>query len=88
MHSREHEFLSRRQTQIDGLRALAAPSSDQATVVNMLDTAQTDLNKIKSNPALLASGLVSPTLRTWRTPTASQPAPPTARPSHPIRHEA
>lgn len=44
------------QSQIDGLRALRAPSSDQATVSTMLDTAQTDLNKIKSNPALLASG--------------------------------
>lgn len=44
------------QSQIDGLRALGAPSSDQATVSNMLDTAQADLNKVKSNPALLASG--------------------------------
>jgi hypothetical protein len=44
------------QTQIDGLRALGAPSSDQAAVSNMLGVAQTDLNKIKSNPALLASG--------------------------------
>jgi hypothetical protein len=44
------------QTQIDGLRALGARSSDQATVANMLDVAQTDLNKIKSNPALLAGG--------------------------------
>jgi hypothetical protein len=44
------------QSQIDGLRALSAPSGDQATVSKMLDVAQTDLNKIKSNPALLASG--------------------------------
>lgn len=44
------------QSQIDGLRALGAPSSDQAAVASMLDAAQTDLNKIKSNPALLASG--------------------------------
>jgi hypothetical protein len=44
------------QSQIDGLRALGAPSGDQAAVSNMLDVAQTDLNKIKSNPALLASG--------------------------------
>lgn len=44
------------QNQIDGLRALGAPSSDRTTVANMLDTAQTDLNKIKNNPALLASG--------------------------------
>jgi hypothetical protein len=44
------------QTQIDGLRALGAPAGDQATVANMLDVAQTDLDKIKSNPALLAGG--------------------------------
>jgi hypothetical protein len=44
------------QSQIDGLRALGAPSSDHATVSNMLDTAQSDLNKIKANPALLAGG--------------------------------
>ncbi|HEV2975772.1 MAG TPA: hypothetical protein VGX69_12395 [Solirubrobacteraceae bacterium] len=44
------------QRQIDGLRALNAPSSDRAAVSNMLDTAQTDLDKIESDPALLASG--------------------------------
>jgi hypothetical protein len=44
------------QSQIDDLRALAAPSADKTTVSNMLDVAQTDLNKIKSNPALLAGG--------------------------------
>jgi hypothetical protein len=44
------------QSQIDGLRALAAPSANQAALSNMLDVAQTDLNKIKSNPALLAGG--------------------------------
>ncbi len=44
------------QGQIDGLRALRAPSSEQATVSTMLDTAQSDLNKIKSNPVLLAGG--------------------------------
>lgn len=49
-------FAPNIQSQIDGLRALGAPSTDQATVSNMLEVAQTDLNKIKSNPALLASG--------------------------------
>jgi hypothetical protein len=44
------------QTQIDGLRGLAAPAGEHPTVQSMLDIAQTDLNKIKSNPALLASG--------------------------------
>jgi uncharacterized protein HemX len=41
------------QAQIDGIRALGAPSGDQATVTNMLNLAQADLNKVKSNPALL-----------------------------------
>ena len=41
------------QAQIDGVRALGAPSGDQATVTKMLDTAQADLNKVKANPALL-----------------------------------
>ena len=49
-------FAPNIQSQIDGLRALSAPSGDQASVSKMLDVAQTDLNKIKSNPALLASG--------------------------------
>ena len=39
---------------IDGIRALGAPSGDQATVTNMLNLAQADLNKVKSNPTLLA----------------------------------
>ena len=42
------------QAQIDGIRALGAPSGDQATVTNMLNLAQADLNKVKSNPTLLA----------------------------------
>jgi hypothetical protein len=43
------------QTQIDGIRALGAPSGDQATVTNILSLAQADLNKVKSNPTLLAA---------------------------------
>jgi hypothetical protein len=42
------------QTQIDGIRALGAPAGDQATIANILNLAQADLNKVKSNPALLA----------------------------------
>jgi hypothetical protein len=41
------------QSQIDQIRALGAPSGDEATVTKILDTAQTDLNKVKSDPALL-----------------------------------
>jgi hypothetical protein len=48
------------QAQIDGIRALGAPSGDQATVTNMLNLAQADLNKVKSNPSLLATGGASP----------------------------
>jgi hypothetical protein len=45
------------QAQIDGIRALGAPSGDETTVTNMLDIAQADLNKVKSNPALLNSNV-------------------------------
>ena len=43
------------QSQISAIRALGAPSGDQATVTTMLDVAQADLNRVKSNPALLTS---------------------------------
>jgi hypothetical protein len=42
------------QAQITAVRALGAPSGDKATVTKFLDLAQADLNKIKSNPALVA----------------------------------
>jgi hypothetical protein len=41
------------QKQIDGIRALAAPSNDQANITNMLNLAQTELNQVKGNPAML-----------------------------------
>ncbi|MGH2974313.1 MAG: hypothetical protein ACRDLL_05510 [Solirubrobacterales bacterium] len=41
------------QGQINGIRALGAPAGDEATVTNMLDLAQADLNKLKSDPTLL-----------------------------------
>jgi hypothetical protein len=41
------------QSQISAIRALGAPSGDQGTVTTMLDIAQADLNRVKSNPALL-----------------------------------
>jgi hypothetical protein len=44
------------QSQIDAIRALGAPPSEQATVTSMLNLAQADLSKVESNPALLASG--------------------------------
>ena len=48
-------FVPEIQSQISALRALGAPSGDQATVTTMLDVAQADLNRVKSNPALLTS---------------------------------
>ncbi|MFZ1154228.1 MAG: hypothetical protein WAN93_04920 [Solirubrobacteraceae bacterium] len=41
------------QEQIAGIRALAAPSNDQADIASMLDVAQTDLNRVKINPTIL-----------------------------------
>jgi hypothetical protein len=48
-------FVPLIQTQIDQIKALGAPSGEQATVTRMLDVAQTDLNTVKSNPAALVS---------------------------------
>jgi len=48
------------QSQIDGIKALGAPSGDEATVTNFLGLAQADLNKVKSDPALLAGGKSDP----------------------------
>jgi hypothetical protein len=48
------------QSQIDQVRALGAPSGDEATVTNMLDVAQADLDKVKANPALLNSSKANP----------------------------
>jgi hypothetical protein len=47
------------QAQITAIRALGAPSGDEATVTKFLDLAQADLNKIKSNPAVLFSNVNS-----------------------------
>jgi hypothetical protein len=44
------------QGQIDAIRALGAPSGDEATVKKILDSGQKGLNTVKSNPALLAGG--------------------------------
>lgn len=54
-------FVPGIQSVLDGIRALGAPSGDQATVTNMLNLAQTDLNKIKSNPTLLLTGKANQT---------------------------
>jgi hypothetical protein len=41
------------QTQIERIRALGAPSGEQANVTKLLDLAQADLNQVKSKPTLL-----------------------------------
>jgi hypothetical protein len=41
------------QGQISALRALGAPAGEQAKVANLLNVAQTDLERVKSNPGAL-----------------------------------
>jgi hypothetical protein len=50
-----HEWAPAVQNQIDGIEALEAPSADQDTVSNMLEIAQQDLNKVKSDPMSLTN---------------------------------
>lgn len=47
-------FIPNIQAQIDAVRALGAPSGEEATVSHMLDVAQEDLDKAKSNPSVFA----------------------------------
>lgn len=44
------------QTQINGIRALGAPTADESEVKGMMDTAQQDLDMVKANPDLLVKG--------------------------------
>jgi hypothetical protein len=46
------KFVPAVQAQIDELKALSVPPGEQATVTNMFDLAQGDLNKVKSDPRL------------------------------------
>lgn len=46
-------FIPNIQSQIDRIKALAAPAGEQATVTHVLDIAQTDLNAVKSDPVSL-----------------------------------
>jgi len=43
------------EAQISEIRALGTPSGDQATVTGMLGLVEADLNRLKSNPALVAT---------------------------------
>ena len=44
------------QGQIDDLRALGAPEGDEEQVSQILDSAESDLSDLKSDPSLIASG--------------------------------
>ena len=48
------------QSQIDQVKALGAPSGDQATVNKYISLAQADLNKVKSDPSLAYNGKSDP----------------------------
>jgi hypothetical protein len=43
------------EAQITGVRALGAPSGDQATLTSMLNMVQADLNRLKSKPTLITT---------------------------------
>jgi len=53
-------FKSEVQRQIDAIRALEAPSADQATVKHILDLAQSELDRVTSNPKAFETATVSP----------------------------
>lgn len=52
----ENQFVPSVQQQIDEIRALGAPEGDEATVEEMLDLAQADLETIESEPGIVISG--------------------------------
>lgn len=52
----ERRFVPAIQSQITQIRALAGQTADKSRLASMLDLAQTDLNKVKADPAILASG--------------------------------
>jgi hypothetical protein len=53
-------FKSEVQRQIDAIRALSAPTADQATVKHVFDLAQTELDRVTSDPKAVESATVSP----------------------------
>jgi len=50
-------FVPSIQAQITGIRALGTPAGDRAVLTSMLDLIQADLNRLKSDPALIATNL-------------------------------
>jgi hypothetical protein len=53
-------FKSEVQRQITAIRALRAPTADQATVTHIFDLAQSELDHVTSDPAAVRSATVSP----------------------------
>jgi hypothetical protein len=53
-------FKSEVQRQIDAIRALKAPTADQATVKHIFDLAQSELDHVTSDPKAFITASVSP----------------------------
>jgi hypothetical protein len=53
-------FKTEVQRQITAIRALKAPTADQATVAHIFDLAQSELDHVTSNPKAFISATVSP----------------------------
>jgi hypothetical protein len=53
-------FKSEIQRQIDAIRALRAPTADQANIKRIFDLAQAELDRVTSNPKAVESSSVSP----------------------------
>lgn len=53
-------FKSEVQRQIDAIRALKAPTADQATVKRIFDLAQSELDHVTSDPKAFLTATVSP----------------------------
>jgi hypothetical protein len=52
----EEEFVPAVQKQIDEIRALGAPEGDEAMVEEMLDLAQSDLDRVETEPGIVING--------------------------------
>jgi hypothetical protein len=51
----EHTYVPSIESQLSSIKALGVPAGEQAIVGRMLKLAEGDLNKLKRNPALLAT---------------------------------
>lgn len=51
----EHTYVPSIESQLTSIKALGVPAGEQAIVARMLKLAEADLNKLKRNPALVAT---------------------------------